>query len=61
MNKVTSLLSDTSLSGSRNIHSMGGIIVKTMELENEINVDIDMLIDLKKEIMVIIKKINNLE
>ncbi|MGN2369240.1 hypothetical protein ACTFJW_04160 [Clostridium cagae] len=32
-----------------------------MELENEINVDIDVLVDLKKEIMSIIKKTNNPE
>lgn len=38
---------------------MEGIIVKMMELENEINADIDVLVDLKKEIMSIIKKINN--
>ena len=35
---------------------MEGIIVKMMELENEINADIDVLVDLKKEIMSIIKK-----
>lgn len=39
---------------------MEGIIVKMMELENEINVDMDVLVDLKKEIMSIIKKTNNL-
>ena len=59
--KATSTLSDTPPSGSRNIHSMVGIIVKMMELENEINADIDVLVDLKKEIMSIIKKINNPE
>ncbi|MDU2672820.1 MAG: DUF1492 domain-containing protein [Clostridium sp.] len=59
--KATSTLSDTPPSGSRNVHSMEGIIVKMMELENEINADIDVLVDLKKEIMSIIKKINNPE
>lgn len=59
--KATSILSDTPPSGSRNVHSMEGIIVKMMELENEINADIDVLVDLKKEIMSIIKKINNPE
>ena len=59
--KATSTLSDTPPSGSRSIHSMEGIIVKMMELENEINADIDILVDLKKEIMSIIKKINNPE
>lgn len=59
--KATSTLSDTPPSGTRNVHSMEGIIVKMMELENEINSDIDLLIDLKKEIMSIIKSINNPE
>ena len=59
--KATSTLSDTPPSGSRNVHSMEGIIVNMMELENEINADIDVLVDLKKEIMSIIKKINNPE
>lgn len=59
--KATSTLSDTPPSGSRNVHSMEGIIIKMMELENEINADIDILVDLKKEIMSIIKKINNPE
>ena len=59
--KATSTLSDTPPSGSRNVHSMEGIIVKMIELENEINADIDVLVDLKKEIMSIIKKINNPE
>ena len=59
--KATSTLSDTPPSGSRNVHSMEGIIVKMIDLENEINADIDVLVDLKKEIMSIIKKINNPE
>lgn len=59
--KATSTLSDTPPSGTRNVHSMEGIIVKMMELENEINADIDVLVDLKREIISIIKKINNPE
>lgn len=59
--KATSTLSDTPPSGTRNVHSMEGIIVKMIELENEINKDIDTLVDLKRDIMVIIKKVNNLE
>ena len=54
--KATSTLSYTPPSGSSNVHSMEGIIVNMMELENEINADIDVLVDLKKEIMSIIKK-----
>lgn len=59
--KATSTLTDTPSGGTRNIHSMEAIIVKMMELESEINADIDVLVDLKKEIMSIIKKINNPE
>lgn len=43
------------------MHSIEGIIVKMMALENEINANIDVLVHLEKEIMSIIKKINNLE
>lgn len=59
--KATSTLSDTPPSGSRNIHSMEGIILKMVDLENEINKDIDTLVDLKREFVFIIKKINNPE
>lgn len=59
--KATSILTDTPPSGTQNIHSMEGIIVKMMELEDEINSDIDVLIDLKKAIMELIKKIDNPE
>ncbi|MEG1149597.1 MAG: hypothetical protein RSD98_13510, partial [Niameybacter sp.] len=37
--KATSTLSDTPPSGSRNVHSMEGVIVKMVDLENEINKD----------------------
>ncbi|NRY61496.1 DUF1492 domain-containing protein [Clostridium beijerinckii] len=59
--KATSTLSDSPPSGTRNVHSMEGIIVKMIDLEKEINHDIDTLVDLKREIMSIIKKINNPE
>lgn len=59
--KATATLSETPSSGTRNVHSMESIIVKMIEIENEINADIDVLVDLKKEIMSIIKKINNPE
>lgn len=59
--KATSTLSDTPRSGSRNVHSMEGIIVKMVDLENEINKDIDTLVDLKREFVFIIKRIDNPE
>ena len=59
--KATSTMSDTPPSGSRNVQSMESIIVKIIDLENEINEDIDMLVDLKREIVGVIKRIENLE
>lgn len=59
--KATSTISNTPPSGSRNVHSMEGIIVKIIDLENEINADIDTLVDLKREIMGVVKVIDNPE
>lgn len=59
--KATSTLSDSPRSATRNVHSMEGIIAKMIDLEREINNDIDTLVDLKREIVDIIKKINNPE
>jgi len=59
--KATSTMSDTPPSGSRNVQSMESIIVKIIDLENEINEDIDMLVDLKREIVGVIKRIENTE
>lgn len=59
--KATSTLSDTPPSGTRNVHSMEDTIAKMVDLENEINVDIDTLVDLKREFVCIIKKISNHE
>lgn len=59
--KATSTLSDTPPSGTRNVHSMEETIAKMVDLENEINIDIDTLVDLKREFVLIIKKINNPE
>lgn len=59
--KATSTLSDTPPSGTRNVHSMEDTIAKMVDLENEINVDIDTLVDLKRKLVSIIKKINNPE
>ena len=54
--KATSTLSDTPPSGSRNVQSMENVIVKIIDLENEINEDIDTLVDLKREIVGVIKR-----
>jgi hypothetical protein len=59
--KATSTLSETPRGPSRDAHSMESIIVKMMNLEDEINRDIDMLVDLKREIVSIIKQVQNPE
>lgn len=59
--KATSTFSDTPKSGSRNIQSMEATVVKIVDLENEINGDIDTLVDLKREIVGVIKQIDNPE
>lgn len=59
--KATSTISGNLPSGSRNVQAMEDIIVKIIDLENEINKDIDTLVDLKREIVGVIKRISNPE
>lgn len=59
--KATSTLGETPVSGTRNVHRMEDIIIKIIELENEIDQDIDRLIDLKREIVTVIKAVSNPE
>ena len=59
--KATSTLSDTYSSGSGNKQKMEGVIVKIIDLENEIDEEIDRLVDLKQEIVSLIKKVKNPE
>lgn len=59
--KATSTLSDAMPSGTRNVHRMEDIIMKIIDLENEVNADIDSLVALKHEITRIIKAVPNLE
>ena len=54
--KATSTLSDMP-KGTRNVHSKEDIILKMLDLENEINTDIDELVDLKHEIVGVIKAV----
>jgi hypothetical protein len=55
--KATSVLSDMPRSDSPNQQSMEGIIVKIVDMENEINGDIDGLIDLKRAILEVIQRV----
>jgi DNA-directed RNA polymerase specialized sigma subunit len=59
--KATSTLTNTHVDGSRNPHSMDGVITKMIDLEAEINADIDRLVDLKREIVTVIKRVENPE
>ena len=54
--KASSTLSDILPSnGTRNVHRMENVIVKMLDLECEINADLQHLIDLKHEIITVIK------
>ena len=59
--KATSTLSDMPGNATRNVHRMEDVIIKIIDMQNEINQDIDKLIDLKKEIAQVIHKGENLE
>ena len=59
--KATSTLSDTYSSGNGNKQNMEGVIVKIIDLENEIDEEIDKLVDLKHEIVSLIKQVKNPE
>jgi DNA-directed RNA polymerase specialized sigma subunit len=59
--KATSTLSDTYSSGNGNKQKMEGVIVKIIDLEHEIDEEIDRLVDLKQEIVSLIKKVKNPE
>lgn len=59
--KCTSTLSKTPRSQSQNTSPMEVAICKIIDLENEINSDIDNLVDLKREIVGVIKAVKNEE
>ena len=59
--KATATMSDMPGGGSRNVYKMQDIIGKFIDLENEINADIVQLVDLKRDIVAIIKAVENPE
>ena len=59
--KTTRIMSDDVVSHTRNVHSMQDIIVKIVDMKAEINTDIDHLVDLKREIMQVVKAVPNPE
>ncbi len=59
--RATSILSDTPRSPSPDMQPIETILAKIFELEAEINADIDTLVDLKREMVAVIKEVNNPE
>src|SRR5665647_3245841 len=59
--KVSSTINDVFSSGTRNVTRTQDIIIKIIDLENEINDDIDSLIEIKREIMHAIKAVENID
>lgn len=59
--KATATMSDMPSGGSRNAYRMQDIIVKIIDLENEINRDIDTLVNLKRELVAAIKAVSDPE
>ena len=59
--KATNTISDMPGNATRNVHQMEDVVVKIVDLQNEINADIDWLVDLKREIAGKIKRVENPE
>ncbi len=59
--KATSTLSDIPHSPNRNIHSMENVIVKLVDMENEINAEIRELIKIKEDIKASIQAVDDKE
>ena len=59
--KTTSAMTDDVVSHTRNVHSMEDVVAKIIDMQAEINADIDRLVDLKSEIMHVIKDVRNPE
>ena len=59
--KTTSIMNDDVVSHSRNLHSLQDVISKIIDMQAEINNDIDHLVNLKQEIMQVIKGVQNPE
>ncbi len=59
--KTTNIMNDDVVSHSRNLHSLQDVISKIIDMQAEINNDIDHLVNLKQEIMQVIKGVQNPE
>ena len=59
--KANAVMSDVVVTRSRNMQSLQDTIVKIVDMENELDKDIDMLVDLKRDMMSLIKEVKNPE
>lgn len=59
--KCTSTISDMPKGSSRSESPLADTVVKIIDLQNEINSDIDSLIDLKRDIVHLVKSVENKE
>ena len=59
--KASSILREGAAIANRNVQSMEETIAKIIDLETEINHDIDQLVDIKREIVSVIKRVQNPE
>lgn len=59
--KVTTTISDVPKNPNHSTSTMADVIVKIVDLQAEINHDIDCLVDLKREIVKVIKTVDNIE
>lgn len=55
--KVTATLNATPVSGTRDVHKLDKVVCKIVDLENEINKEIDALVDLKRDIRLMIDSV----
>ena len=58
--RVTSTFSPVPPSGTRNTHRQEDILVKIIDLQNEISDDIVLLLAVKREIIDLLKKVDNI-
>jgi len=58
---TTAAFGDERVSRTRNVHKMEDIIVKIVDLENELSIAVEELVDLKRDIVATIKKVDNAE
>lgn len=59
--RSTSVMSDDVVSRTRNVHAMEDVIAKIVDMKAEVNAEIDRLMDLKRDIMEVVKAVDDPE